>query len=129
MRKKAWISATMLVLYCGFIFFLSSIPGDSVPSSLPSDKIAHFLLYSGLGFVFTYFLSSLEVGLAQVTLGIAVFFFSVIYGLTDEIHQTFTPGRTFESLDMLANVFGGISGWLLYLFFSAAGQGDESEVS
>lgn len=74
MRKKVWISAIMLVLYSGFIFYLSSVPGDSVPHPVISDKMAHFLLYSGLGFLFAFLLDSLETGLAQVTLGIAVFF-------------------------------------------------------
>ncbi len=126
MRKKVWVSAIMLVLYCGFIFCLSSVPGDSVPHSGIPDKIAHFLLYSGLGFLFAYLIDSLEVGLAQITLGLAVFFFTTMYGLTDEVHQTFTPGRSFEVSDILADALGGIAGWLFFLLFSTYGPSNEN---
>jgi VanZ family protein len=117
MRKDTWLRAIVLFTYMGFIFILSSIPGREIPSALSSyDKLIHFFLYLILGFIFTYFLSGLKSGLAQTIIGFATFFFIAIYGLSDEAHQTITPGRTFEVLDILADVIAGIAGWLLFQF-------------
>jgi VanZ family protein len=118
MRKHIWSRAAVPFVYIGFIFYLSSIPGSSIPSTLsPFDKLIHFFLYLILGLIFAYFLSSLKSNLTQIIMGFATFFFIAIYGLSDEIHQTFTPGRTFEVLDILVDVLGGITGWLLFQFF------------
>jgi VanZ family protein len=35
---------------------------------------------------------------------------SSLYGVTDEYHQRFTPGRSFDVLDMLADAIGSIAG-------------------
>ncbi len=117
MRKNTWLRAIALLAYMGFIFILSSIPGREIPSGLSSyDKPLHFFLYLILGLTFTYFLSGLKSGLAQIMVGFASFFFIAIYGLSDEVHQTFTPGRTFEVLDIITDVLGGATGWLLFQF-------------
>ncbi|MGE5446504.1 MAG: VanZ family protein [Ignavibacteriales bacterium] len=118
MRKNTWLRTIVLLAYMGFIFILSSIPGREIPSALSSyDKLIHFFLYLILGLIFTYFLSGLKSGLAQIMVGFATFFFIAIYGLSDEVHQTFTPGRTFELLDIITDVLGGVTGWLLFQFF------------
>lgn len=117
MRKNAWLRAIVLLAYMGFIFILSSIPGREVPSVLSSyDKLIHFSLYLILGLIFTYFLTGLKSGLAQIIVGFATFFFIAIYGLSDEVHQTFTPGRNFKVLDIVTDVLGGTTGWLLFQF-------------
>jgi len=35
---------------------------------------------------------------------------SSLYGVTDEYHQVFVPGRTFDVLDMAADAFGAAAG-------------------
>jgi VanZ family protein len=118
MRKNAWQRAILLLAYMRFIFILSSIRGRGIPSALSSyDKLIHFFLYLILSLIFTYFLSGLESGLAQIILEFATFFFIAIYGLSDDVHQTFTPGRNFEVLDIVTDVFGGITGCLLFQLF------------
>lgn len=117
MRKNAWLRAIVLLAYMGFIFILSSIPGREVPSVLSSyDKLINFSLYLILGLIFTYFLTGLKSGLVQIIVGFATFFFIAIYGLSDEVHQTFTPGRNFKVLDIVTDVLGGTTGWLLFQF-------------
>jgi VanZ family protein len=39
--------------------------------------------------------------------------FTTAYGLSDEIHQLFVPGRRFELLDLVADGVGGLLGALL----------------
>ena len=35
---------------------------------------------------------------------------SSLYGVTDEYHQLFVPGRSFDVLDMLADALGSVVG-------------------
>ena len=75
MRRNAWLRAIVLLAYTGFIFILSSIPGRKIPFALSSyDKLIHFSLYLILGLIFTYFLTRLKSGLAQINVGVAAFF-------------------------------------------------------
>jgi len=41
----------------------------------------------------------------------------VLYGISDEIHQLFIPGRAFEIKDMTIDSVGSIVGSLVYLLF------------
>jgi len=95
-----------VALYMMFIFWLSSI---SRPPDLPSgisDKAAHVLLYSGLGAL----LVRARAGgwRRQVTIGIAAVAIVVatLYGISDEIHQSFVPPRQVEARDILADAIG-----------------------
>jgi VanZ family protein len=109
-----------VLLYCALIFALSSI--SSVPA-LPgrmSDKTAHALLYSGLGFLAARALSG---GIGRPVTARVLFIvlaFSALYGLSDEIHQLFVPSREFDLKDMAADVAGGGIGaaalWVLSTF-------------
>lgn len=103
-----------LVAYMGLIFFLSAQPSQGEgPMSywlqllhqLPfGDKGAHFLEYSGLGL------------LARGAFGSwpAALMLGAIYGITDEIHQSFVPGRDANGADWLADVLGTAAGALIF---------------
>ena len=41
---------------------------------------------------------------------------SALYGLTDEIHQLFVPGRAFQWLDLVMDSLGILLGLALYVF-------------
>jgi VanZ family protein len=93
-----------------FIFILSSIPGEYFGDEPfdPFDKVVHALLF-GILYFFIYralkfqnrsrFISEFSVALA--------FLLIVIYGIFDEIHQTFIPGRQPDVTDSLADIIGG----------------------
>ncbi len=106
-----------VLIYCALIFVLSSV--SEVPA-LPrgiSDKWAHTLLYSGLGFLMARALAG---GLGRpVPLRVVVIVvpFAGGYGLSDEVHQLFVPRREFDLKDMAADVAGGgIGSGLLWLW-------------
>ncbi|MDA2921043.1 VanZ family protein [Desulfobacterota bacterium AH_259_B03_O07] len=80
------------------------------------DIVMHYFLYLGFGLIFAFFLYNLKFDLSWMKNGITTFSFIAIYGLGDEIHQIFVAGRNFSLLDLLMNVIGGISGWLLFIF-------------
>ncbi len=113
-----WIPALM---WMGCIFFLSSLPGDEVP--LPDipfiDKAAHAVVYAVLGGLIV-----LRKGFGQKLRGEAPIqwtqggrlplLLGMLYGVTDEIHQLFVPGRKFDLMDMAADAAGVALGfWLL----------------
>ncbi|MBI9070341.1 MAG: VanZ family protein [Melioribacteraceae bacterium] len=107
-----------LGIYWVILFALTTLPSKSLPSVAFSDKIKHFLAY----FILTILLKltlhfqekyNLTLKMCTViTLGIIAF-----YGMADEIHQYFIPGRYCEFYDWVANIAGGIVGVLLVRFF------------
>lgn len=110
----AWIPA--LVAAC-VVFALSSIPGQRIPAlSIPHiDKVAHACIYSVLGGTIALGLhkgygirSMTRIVLTSMALG-------AVYGATDEIHQLWTPHRSFELLDALADLIGSLLGSIAYV--------------
>jgi VanZ family protein len=102
-----------VILYCALIFSLSSLSTlPDVASRFP-DKIAHLILYAGLGFLAARAISAsfnVKTGLIW-TLTTT---FCLVYGISDEIHQYFVPGRTAEIADAAADMIGGFAGAVLY---------------
>ena len=89
------------LLYMAGIYWLSDQPGvHATPPFLGADKVFHFLLYAVLG------------GLLQLTLQRRnlVLLIGSIYGVLDEIHQFYVPGRSCDPFDMLADALGVVVG-------------------
>jgi VanZ family protein len=112
-RLRLWAP---VIPYCALIFALSSV--SSVPT-LPgglSDKVAHALLYSGLGLLVARAASG-GVRPASFRVLLVVVGFAAVYGLSDEVHQLFVPRRQFDLRDLLADVTGAAFGagvWWLW---------------
>ena len=92
----------------GLIFFLSSLPSSEVPGLLfpGSDKLLHGTAYAVLA---TAALFAVPDGLRQRSPGwtaLLVFLFSCLYGISDELHQSFVPGRDASLLDLAADAAG-----------------------
>jgi VanZ family protein len=110
-----------VIFCCTSIFILSSIPGDKIPEvdfALSPDKIAHFLLYFILCLLFFYSLKNQNksVKLRNYSKGFA-FFFTVLYGLTDEIHQYFVPLRYPAADDLAADFLGALGAYIAVTVF------------
>jgi len=92
------------------IFSISSL---SQPPQLPSeipfvDKTVHAVLYGGLAAVM---LRALAAGLwvgVTVARGAWSAIGATLYGITDEIHQRFVPGRMYDVVDMVADAIGAV---------------------
>ena len=100
------------------IFFASSVPGDELPGHF-WDKGVHFLVYGGLGVLFLLPLAAAR--LAQVTpksAGVAVLL-STLYGMFDEVHQAFTPERSPDVRDLVADALGAALGVAAVLILRA----------
>ena len=100
-----------VVVYCTAIFIQSSFPTtEKLPQWPYLDKILHAAAYSLLGFLFYRALASGHPSKNTNTLLILSILFTGLYGLSDEIHQSFVPGRSAEAADALADLAGGIIG-------------------
>jgi VanZ family protein len=104
-----------LGLYWLLILTLTSIPGTHVPKLFgTSDKIKHVGAYLGLAFLLTFalYLQKKYIIISKYFYLFALLF-TTIYGLFDEIHQIFIPGRSFDWWDLVADIVGSIAGiWI-----------------
>jgi VanZ family protein len=91
------------------IFGLSSIPGKSFPdvSVLHYDKLIHGLVYSVLG---GFCCLALPPSVPRAVAVPCAALLSLIYGMTDEFHQLFVPGRSADLHDVIADGLGGLFG-------------------
>ncbi len=102
--------------YMGLIFFLSSRQARELPqfSWMQFDKVLHALEYGGLGFL-------LMLGLRRVIQRPAVAVcvaagLGLAYGVGDEFHQSFVPGRQGNDPgDMTADLIGATLGAISFV--------------
>lgn len=115
MRRFASYALPILV-WCATLFYLSSLPSVPSPGFRFSDKLLHAGAYSVMGMVFAR--AALGYGAkvsAAIWLGAA---FASLYGATDEVHQMFTPGRSPDVMDWVADTVGGAGGAALFVRFA-----------
>ncbi|MBW2465915.1 MAG: VanZ family protein [Deltaproteobacteria bacterium] len=94
----------------GIIFYLSHQPGDllQLPSFPAIDKLAHFIAYGTLAGTFLYALNPFATDKNGAVVAIMAVLFCIIFGISDEYHQSFIPGRSVSSLDVLADALGAL---------------------
>lgn len=94
--------------YMALIFLLSSI-GSPDLGDLPedSDKVIHFFEYAVLSVLF--FLSFRKSGLIRNVLLLSIVL-ATCYGITDEYHQGYVPGRFAGIGDVVADFIGAAAG-------------------
>ncbi|GBE17712.1 vanZ like family protein [archaeon BMS3Abin16] len=108
----------LVLAYAGFIFYLSSQPYLGVPSEIilldPMQLSLHLSEYLPLGFLLARAVSKTK----NLTLNNSFFlplFMGVGYGLTDELHQFFVPGRTASIFDAGADTLGVALGVIFWM--------------
>ena len=119
-RLIAWGPAAA---WAGVLFFLSAIPGtDHPPSFFPGeDKVAHLGLYAVLGCALAWGrsrgagpASGAEGAGLRLALPMAA---GLLYGVSDEWHQAFVPGRDVSLGDLAADAVGLALGYWLFTRF------------
>ena len=108
-----------VLLYVSVIFALSAQPNLTPPLNFEnSDKFFHMLEYGGLGFLFSRALRAsarirraLRVALIVVAVG-------AVIAMSDEIFQSFIPGRDSSATDWMADVTGLLFAQVFYLMFT-----------
>ncbi len=87
-------------VHVGLIWHASSRSGNEVGLPAPYDKAAHFFSYALLGFLLSRALNNPRLG----------FLMGALYGITDEIHQSFVPMRDASFWDWVADALGAYFG-------------------
>ncbi|NNJ94423.1 MAG: VanZ family protein [Halobacteria archaeon] len=117
------ISLICALLWAALIYYLSDQPSvDIAPMFSHQDKLLHLAAYFVLGFFIMGALRKSPAGyrLPQI---IGVTLLTALYGLLDEYHQSFVPGRNPALGDALADLAGGLLGALfMYLLARRAAR-------
>ena len=108
-----------VILFMGIIFYLSAQPDVPIPAG--TDKSFHSIGYTILSVLIVRALAGglpARITVATALLAVAL---ATAYGVTDEFHQSFVPGRTAELNDLLADAIGAVTGafacWLWGILF------------
>lgn len=107
--------------YSGIIFTISSF--SKVPNALGAvnfDKLWHVAEYMPFGFFLTRGIAK-QWSFARSVLWILVLTGVVLFGISDEYHQSFVPGRYSSLLDIVADAIGGMMGCAVYFWLDKAG--------
>jgi VanZ family protein len=93
--------------YCVMLYLLSSVSSFPAPSPFTFfDKVVHFFLFAGLSTLVAMGLHQARHQYSSKMQILIPVSFSVIYGLSDEIHQLIVPFREFSMGDIAADAVG-----------------------
>lgn len=102
------------IAWAGLIFFISHQPTvPSVPglASSVTSVVGHFTVYFVLAILLWWGLGIFDIPASQRTA--IAFTGAVLYGVSDEWHQSFVPGRTPDIMDVLTDAIGAAVGLVL----------------
>ena len=96
----------------GLIFYCSHQPGSALllPPLFGIDKLLHFLAYATLAVSILHAFPGMAAWPCGRWGGFGVVLFCLLYGLGDEFHQSFIPGRMVSIWDLAADGAGGVAG-------------------
>lgn len=107
------------ILVAIILFILSSIPYPPpvILNVSYEDLIMHAIVYSAFGFFVARALYN-QTGYSRLKENLLLFTFLIgtIYGISDEFHQYFVPGRVSDILDVLADSVGTLIGFAVFNF-------------
>lgn len=112
-EKNYKISWILTIVIASLIFYFSSLSfqGGSGVNTGSNTIIYHFFAF----FFFALFLNiSLLRGKMNKWLMLYGIFIAVVYGVLDEVHQLFVPGRFFSLFDIVIDALGVIVSSYIY---------------
>lgn len=106
MKAWVWLYAPAIA-YAALLYWLSDQP--TLQHAPSNDKLAHLVAYAGLsGLLFRAFYFGTARPASWVFLLSALL--ATLYGISDELHQSFVPGRTAAVDDVVADALGALFG-------------------
>jgi len=113
-EKNYKLSFVIALTIAIIIFYLSSLTFPPALESTPNIKstLYHFFIFFFLSlFLLISTIKGNHKNLSFIPIIITI---SIIYGITDELHQFLTPGRATSLSDILTNSLGILLSSLLY---------------
>ena len=112
LQKIGLVSALMAVFVALFIFYTSSLTFAGGGGTGYLSYIYHFSVF----FAFAFFLlvACLE-GRFDKAIFAFIIIIGIVYGISDEFHQYFVPGRYYDYKDMLLDAAGTLSAGVVYV--------------
>ncbi len=107
-KARPFINWLPVLAWAGLIFWLSSRPALPAPHIPYVDKVEHGVFYAALAWLLAraWFPSRrLRRRRASVRWGLVVLA-CLFYGISDEAHQAFVPGRSCDPADAAADAAG-----------------------
>ena len=90
------------------IFYASSLTDLSLPNTVAIS--GHSAAYFGLAVLVVRALAGGLPRRIGVRLAATAMLVSIAYGISDEVHQAFVPGRVADPYDVLADAIGALGG-------------------
>ena len=111
-----------VLAWYALIFVLSSVPGRDLPEmpAQNADKVVHAAVYAVLGALCLRALGRTFANLRAPLAVVCAVALATLFGISDELHQLLTPGRSADPFDVLADAIGGAIGALLALAVRSA---------
>lgn len=110
-RNYFWWYQGPMLLWAVVLFVQSSIPASELPEweFLTHDKLMHVLVYVVFSWAVHRGISNQDrfPVLARHSY-VCTIFVVALYGVSDEFHQSFVPGRESSVLDWMANCAGAM---------------------
>lgn len=98
---KYWLP---VIFWMGFIFYASSVPAKDIPPLFPLQDMAfHLAAYASLAYFFARATKNTYLNLSPRKILYLSLIFGALYGLSDEFHQAFVPGRDVSGLDLIVD--------------------------
>jgi VanZ family protein len=126
--KRARIAAA---LWGGFLFLVTSWPNPPAVEAggFPLDKLTHFLLYAVEAALLTRAIrwnGRSGVAMSRV---VAIVGTMAVWGMLDETHQEWIPGRRMDTGDLVADIAGAAVGAVLGEAMARRGVGESPAIS
>jgi VanZ family protein len=100
-----------------FIFIQSSFPSPISGPDIPFfDKYLHVIAYAILGVLFMRAYRTVWLGNNNTKVILFSILSTGLYGISDEIHQHFVPGRDADVIDAVINFIGAAGGVFFYRY-------------
>lgn len=108
-KYRLHILFTILCFYCIVLVVLSSLPQSTGIKSNGVDKYYHLGAYAFLSFIVFFTLTfQARISLFKRYSASFTLLLTTIFGMLNELHQLFIPSRSFNKLDLLANILGSL---------------------
>ena len=108
--KRIFLNQGPVVACAAVIYYLSSMPQVAkIPLPYQLDKLAHAIVYGILAITaHRAFFHQKKFETMRRNAGLLAILFALLYGMTDEFHQQFVPGRFSSLMDIAADVAGAV---------------------